>query len=194
MEQKVEWKGQQVKTGNRGLAEFLAKWVTQKEGALKLENPRHHHVNQTQQHGIYRIKDDLVFEVDVYQRDPKDSSKWIPASLKDAQFEVIMLDPYIRMPLSPPASSKSPTHSARFTLPDHYGVFTFKFEYTRRGVSYLHHSETVQVKPFRHDQYPRYLTAAYPYYVASYTMMAGFFVLSAVLLFHRDTSVKLKTT
>lgn len=99
-----------------------------------------------------------------------------------------MLDPYIRTSVSPPKLSTDATHRVDFQLPDKYGVFKFLFDYKRRGVTFLEHSETVQVRPYRHDQYPRFLIVAYPYYTASWSMMLSFLVLSAIVLYHRDTT------
>lgn len=115
----------------------------------------------------------------------------MPSSINDGQFEVVMLDPYIRTSVIPPKLSTDATHRVDFTLPDKYGVFKFLFDYKRRGVTFLEHSETVQVRPYRHDQYPRFLTVAYPYYTVSWSMMLSFVVLSMIILYHRDT-VKLK--
>jgi oligosaccharyltransferase complex subunit beta len=123
-----------------------------------------------------------VFSIDVLEKTAKG---WEPAKLKDAQFEAVMLDPYTRVPLKP---TNKATQVAKFTLPDQHGVFTFKFEYSRRGLSFIKHVETVQVRPFRHDQYPRFLVVAAPYYVASASMMVSFVVFSALFLYHRDTT------
>ena len=97
-----------------------------------------------------------------------------------------MLDPYTRVPLKPLTSSA--THVAKFTLPDQHGVFKFKFYYSRRGLSFLSHEETVQVRPFRHDQYPRFLLVAYPYYVVSGSMMVSFVLVCGLFMYHRDTT------
>ena len=103
-----------------------------------------------------------------------------------------MLDPYIRTSIIPPKLSTDSTHRVDFKLPDKYGVFKFSLDYKRRGASFLEHSETVQVRPYRHDQYPRFLVVAYPYYAASWSMMISFVLFSAIILYHRD-STKLKT-
>ena len=52
--------GTTTTSGNLDFAVQLADWVFQQKSVLKLQNPRHHHVNDTKQHGIYRVKDDLV--------------------------------------------------------------------------------------------------------------------------------------
>ncbi|KAI8904926.1 Dolichyl-diphosphooligosaccharide--protein glycosyltransferase subunit WBP1 [Powellomyces hirtus] len=178
--------------GNGALVEELAKWTFHEKGVLKVLGKKHHRVNETDQHGIYRIKDDMVYEISISEWTGKD---WDPFQATDMQFEAVMLDPYIRTPLR---SSTPGTFAAQFRLPDHYGVFTFKVDYRRHGYTWVTETETVQVRPYRHDQYPRFLTAAMPYYVNVFSLAAAFVLFSAVFLWNRDVpnagAKKLKTT
>jgi oligosaccharyltransferase complex subunit beta len=67
--------------------------------------------------------------------------------------EFVMLDPYYRVSLKP-----TPTkYELEFTLPDKYGVFQFKVDYRRPGYSFIHVAEKVTIRPYRHDEYERYL-------------------------------------
>ncbi len=43
----------------------------------------------------------------------------------------------------------------------------------------------VPVRPFRHNEFERFLTAAYPYYAAAASTMAAFFALTLVFLHHK---------
>ena len=183
----VPFKGKQVTSGNSEFIKQLSAWVFQEKSVLEFKNARHSRVNETGQHGIYRIKDEMFFSVDIYEKTLSQGLK--PAKLVDAQLEVLMLDPYIRVALEPLSNG---THVARFKLPDQYGVFKFYFNYMRHGLSFLSHEETVQVRPFRHDQYPRFLKVATPYYIGSFSMMISFVLLSGVFLFHRQESKKVK--
>lgn len=96
-----------------------------------------------------------------------------------------MLDPYIRTTLKQ-ADVVPEHHYGRFTahlrLPDVYGVFTLKVNYKRPGLTYLLAEDVVAIRPFRHNEYPRFLSAAYPYYAAVGSMIVGFLVFSAVWL------------
>lgn len=38
------------------------------------------------------------------------------------------------------------------------------------------------MRPFKHDEYERFIPQAYPYYAATASMMAGFLALGALLL------------
>jgi oligosaccharyltransferase complex subunit beta len=117
------------------------------------------------------------------------AGKWVPFTPKDAQFEVVMLDPYVRRTMKKQGDSLV----AHFKLPDVHGVYTFKFSYIRKGYTFIDVKETVQVRPFRHDQYPRFLPVAYPYYINLFSMMAGFLVFSLVFLYGKFAEEKVKS-
>ena len=100
-----------------------------------------------------------------------------------------MLDPYIRTTLNPLPTL--PTQNARklvtqLKLPDVYGVFTFKVNYKRSGYTYIEDRTTIAIRPFRHNEYPRLLSAAYPYYVGTGSMIMGWLVFVIVWLFNQD--------
>ncbi|KAI8821030.1 Dolichyl-diphosphooligosaccharide--protein glycosyltransferase subunit WBP1 [Fimicolochytrium jonesii] len=175
-------------SGNADFVTELGKWAFQEKGVLKVGGTFHHRLNETAQHGIYRIKDDMVYEIKVAEWT---GENWSPFTPSDMQFEAVMLDPYIRthlrsIPSAPGIPHPYATLATQFRLPDHYGVFTFKVDYKRHGYSWLEAAETVQVRPYRHDQYPRFLTPAYPYYVNVFSMMVGFVLFSAVFLWNRE--------
>lgn len=49
-----------------------------------------------------------------------------------------------------------------------------------------HHTsvaDAVQVQPFKHDEFDRFLVPAYPYYTAAATTMLGFALLTLVFLY-----------
>ncbi|KAJ3041658.1 hypothetical protein HDV00_008935 [Rhizophlyctis rosea] len=192
---KVAGHEQHAKSGNEQFAAFVTKWTFQEVGVLRVERTKHHREGEDGQHGIYRIKDDMVYEIDISEWNSK---SWQPFITNDMQFEAVMLDPYIRTALKP-VDTKGTVgkFEAHFRLPDHYGVFTFKVDYKRHGYSWLNKNETVQVRPYRHDQYPRFLSAAYPYYVNAFSIIVSFFVFSAVFLYNREPGAqgkKVKTT
>lgn len=47
----------------------------------------------------------------------------------------------------------------------------------------LHPHPQVPVRPFKHNEYERFLVCAYPYYASALSMMAGFFVLGFYFLY-----------
>lgn len=121
-----------------------------------------------------------VYTIDIAEY--KDG-QWVPFKANDIQLEVIMLDPYIRTTLKQVQNEDTVGRfEAHIKLPDVYGVFTFKVNYKRPGLTYLLAEDQVSIRPFRHNEYPRFLTAAYPYYTATGSMMIGFIVFSIVWL------------
>ncbi|KAJ1812648.1 oligosaccharyl transferase glycoprotein complex, beta subunit [Coemansia sp. RSA 2598] len=137
----------------------------------------------------------MVYEIDlsVYNDD-----KWHPYVADDVQFEAIMLDPYIRATLNRTQVSNSASDFATYRgdikLPDRYGTFTFRVNYKRTGYSNVDVQDTVAIWPPRHDGYPRFLTAAYPYYTGSLVMVLGFLALCAVWLWNAEPASESKKT
>ena len=83
-----------------------------------------------------------------------------------------MLDPHIRRTLKP-SETPGVWTSGPIRLPDRYGVFTWRVQTEDcPGQSHIAHAFTLPIVPFRHDEYDRFLPAAYPYYTAVFVMMA----------------------
>ena len=51
-----------------------------------------------------------------------------------------------------------------------------------RSYTFLHTATVAPVVPPTHDQYPRFLSAAWPYYAGAISTSLGFFVFSALWL------------
>ena len=124
-----------------------------------------------------------------------------------------MLDPHIRISL-PPVPDTPGEYSVTFRAPDRHGVFKFVIDHRRKGcallsVSYwsipvlttdsesrrwsvLQSSTTVPVVPPRHDGYPRFLSAAWPYYVGAISTSAGFLLFSLLWLTGREEKAEME--
>ncbi|OZJ02723.1 hypothetical protein BZG36_05107 [Bifiguratus adelaidae] len=172
--------GKQVPVGNRQLAKELTQWTFQEKGVLKLVSTQHHKVGGKLQEGSYRIKDNVTYSVSLSEY--KDD-KWVPFVAPDVQLEIIMLDPYVRKTFDVVDTSGAfATYQTTLQLPDVYGVFTFKINYKRPGLTYIENSETMAFTPFRHNEFPRFLSAAWPYYTSAASMSVGFLVFSTIWL------------
>jgi oligosaccharyltransferase complex subunit beta len=153
---------------------------------LRIVNTKHHRLNDSVQRDFYRIKDAIVYEISVEQH--TNDGKWRPftaASVDPIQLELIMLDPHVRVNFIP--GNRLGLYVANAILPDVYGVFTFKVEFKRRGWSFISVKNSVPVHPFRHNEYPRYLSAAYPYYSGASSVIVGFWLFSLTFLFLRES-------
>ena len=66
-----------------------------------------------------------------------------------------------------------------------YGVFKYVIDHARRGYSTVALQLPVPVRPFRHDEYDRFLLPAFPYYASAASTMAAFLLVGVALLYSR---------
>ncbi|CAA0807587.1 Dolichyl-diphosphooligosaccharide--protein glycosyltransferase 48 kDa subunit [Striga hermonthica] len=175
--QKAGTANKHEKSGNEQFLTELSKWVFHERGHLKAVNVKHHKAGLKDEPSMYRIKDDLEYSVEVYEWSGK---SWEPYVADDLQVQFYMMSPYVLKTLS---TDQKGLYYTSFKVPDVYGVFQFKVEYQRLGYTSLSLAKQIPVRPFRHNEYERFITAAYPYYGASFSMMAGFFVFTVVYLY-----------
>ena len=187
---------------NRKLAIELCKWVFQRSGVLRVSDVQHSRFDGSQPERmlknierpdqpislypdaeiardtlVYRIKDNLTYALTIHQlRD----TTWSPYKADDLQLEFVMLDPYVRKTMVHDGKGR---FSVTFESPDTYGIFQFRVMYRRLGYSTIHETTQVSLRPFKHDEYERFIPSAYPYYASAMSMMAGVFILSAMFLY-----------
>lgn len=167
------------KSGNEQFATEISKWVFHERGHLKAVNVRHNKVGEAGEPAMYRITDDLEYFVEIYEWS---GTNWEPYVADDVQIQFYMMSPYVLKALS---TDKKGLFHTSFKVPDVYGVFQFKVEYHRLGYTSLSLAKQIPVRPFRHNEYERFLTAAFPYYGSSFSAMAGFFVFTVVYLYNK---------
>lgn len=167
---------------NGALAVNLASWTFGDRGILRASNVRHHLVGQTEPPRVYTVKEEVEYSVEVEEWN---GAQWVPYN-ETIQLEFVMLDPYHRLNLQNVAGS--PVHKVQFTVPDVYGIFTFRVQYQRPGYSSLDLRQTVTVRPLRHNQFERFILSAYPYYAAAASMMFALPVFALFFLYHRETN------
>lgn len=167
------------KSGNEQFLTELSKWVFHERGHLKAMNVRHHKAGESDEPTIYRVNDDLEYSVEIYEWS---GASWEPYVADDVQVQFYMMSPYVLKNLS---TDKKGSYFTAFKVPDVYGVFQFKVEYQRLGYTSLSLSKQIPVRPFKHNEYERFIPAAYPYYGAAFSMMTGFFIFTAVHLYSK---------
>jgi len=167
------------KSGNEEFTSSLVDWTFQERGFLRVKSVSHHRVGEPEASSVYTVKEEVQYTIEIEEYKAK---KWVPFVADDVQVEFIMLDPYVRSTLK----GENGKFSTTFTLPDVYGYFTFKVEYIRKGYSRLDSIVRVPVRPYRHNQFERFIDAAYPYYASSLSMIVGLFLFSLVFLYHRE--------
>ncbi|KAH8824595.1 dolichyl-diphosphooligosaccharide-protein glycosyltransferase [Flagelloscypha sp. PMI_526] len=175
--------GYGINSGNTQVARDIVAWAFQENNVLRIEKVVHNVVNASSSEApeLYTTNSQAVFTADITKFNP-DKNTWEPfREISDLQLEFTMLDPHIRTALKPVASSPG-QYSVQFRVPDRHGVFKFIIDWKRKGWTYLHSSTTVPVVPPRHDGYPRFLSAAWPYYTGAISTSIGFLLFSALWL------------
>lgn len=120
---------------------------------------------------------------------------WAPFASKDkVLFELTLIDPFIRAPFAL-ADAKTGLYRARHTMPDSFGVYKWRttvdqFRGAAAGLTFIQHDVTVPVRPFAHNEYPRFLLAAYPYYASAGAVMAAFVLFCAAFLLTKDAPLQ----
>jgi oligosaccharyltransferase complex subunit beta len=126
---------------------------------------------------IYRIKDDITYSMVVEEWK---QGTWHPFQANDMQLEFVMLDAHVVKTMTADAAGK---FSVTFKAPDNYGIFKFRVLYRRSGYSVLHTEETISLRPYKHNEYDRFLLTAYPYYASAFSALAAFSVFSIFFMF-----------
>lgn len=191
--------------GNELFCTELSKWTFGEAGVLRFRDITHHTLagtppdiilhekdrpdlpttlfpdpELTRNSLVYRIKDEIVYSMVVEEFE---GGVWRPFAASDMQLEFVMLDAYVRtnMTCSDPTTPGKCT--AQFTAPDDYGIFKFRVLYRRPGYSVLHAETKVSIRPFKHNEYERFISSAFPYYFSAFSCMAAFLVFSIFFLY-----------
>jgi oligosaccharyltransferase complex subunit beta len=150
---------------------------------VKVTNMRHNKVG-IEYAGVnpenYRIKDDIEFFVDVQEKKP--DGTFVPYIATDIQLEFRRLDPQYRLTLEQKCS-KSATYSTALKVPDMLGVSKMSVVYNRYGFTFIDEEIEVSVIQFRHDEFPRFLTIAFPYYTNVFLVMGACFTFIVFFLY-----------
>jgi oligosaccharyltransferase complex subunit beta len=196
-----------VSTGNKVFCTELSKWVFAETGVLRFRDIVHHKVDGTppdvilhekerpdlpislypdpeitRNSLVYRIKDTIVYSMVVEQFT---EGRWTPFAADDMQMEFVMLDPYVRKTMT--SDKRTGLHRVEFVAPDSYGVFKFRVLYRRVGYSVLHAETQVSIRPFKHNEYERFIFSAYPYYTSALSATIAFFIFSLFFIFSSDS-------
>jgi oligosaccharyltransferase complex subunit beta len=166
---------------NYQFCQDILNWNFQRTGILKFNNIRHNRKNDKVSLPTYRIKDELEYFIDIYEYDYI-NDKWKPYITNDLQIEYVMMNPYYINQLKQLDKNK-PTYYVQFKAPEKFGVFKFIIDYYRTGYSYIISETKVPLRPFNHNEYPRFLACAYPYYTSVFVMLFSWILFSFLFLY-----------
>nr|CAG4641666.1 EOG090X05EE [Eurycercus lamellatus] len=173
--------GQKVeKSGNQALSDSLTSWVFKEEGVLRVGKVTHHKVGEKEPPQYYTIMENMVYAIEI---EKFEKNKWVPFDAKDIQLEFVRIDPFVRTVLKRGSDGLFRTE---FKIPDVYGVYQLKVDYTRVGYTFLNSATQVSVRPLEHTQYERFIVSAYPYYASAFSMIGGVFLFSVLFLHYRE--------
>ena len=168
--------------GNRAFCGRLAAWVSKQANYVRPLAVRHHREGEAVAPAMYRIKEPVVYEMDLAEWDAS-AGRWAPYAADDVQVEFRMLHPYWRLTLDDQGNG---TFRTAFDTPDKYGVYKFSVRYNRPGYSRVHVEHEAPTRPFRHNEYERFIVTAFPYYASIASMGVGFFVFGLAYLYTPD--------
>jgi len=176
-----------AQSGNQALVTELSKWVFKEKGVIRVKNVQHHKSGERTAPKEYTILEQVEYSIEIEELK---EGRWQPFDGKDVQLEFVRIDPFVRTTLK----NNNGKLTAKFKLPDVYGVFKFLVDYRRVGYTHLYDVQQVSVRPLQHTQYERFIRSAYPYYVSSFSMMAGVALFAFVFLYYKEQPAHAKTT
>jgi len=174
---------------NLDFIQGLSQWTFQEIRVLRIKSVEHHLAsdpppsNTSALREMYTINDKITYTIKLEMYSVV-TMNWIPYSIPHEdvlQLEYTMLDPHVRTNLSS-VTGKTGVYTTTFRAPDRHGVFKFSFTYFRKGFTPLHSEIVTSLVPPRHDEYPRFLSAGWPYYVGAMSTSVGFLVFCVLWL------------
>ncbi|KAG9237928.1 dolichyl-diphosphooligosaccharide--protein glycosyltransferas-like protein 48 kDa subunit [Amylocarpus encephaloides] len=187
-----------IKTSNQEFAKEVTGWTFKEIGVLKT-GMIEHHLNEAGSQNIsnpkiYRVKNDVTYSIELseYSWD-----KWVPFNPPTGdilQLEFSMLSPFHRLPLVPvKKTATAQAFTTSFKLPDQHGIFNFKINYKRPFYTNVEEKDTVTVRHFAHDEWPRswVITGAWPWIAGIGVTVTGWVAFVALWLWSKPVPLKL---
>ena len=167
---------------NAVFCQDILNWNFQRTGVLKFTNVKHNN-NEGKSLETYRIKDYLEYYIDILEYDYT-TDTWKNYDADDIQLSFLMMNPYYINQMK--RLYGKPTYYAKFRAPEKHGVFKFIVDYHRTGYSYIFSSTKVPLRPFYHNEYPRFIPCAYPYYTSVFVILGSFILFSILFLYGKE--------
>eukprot|EP00092_Neocalanus_flemingeri_P010237 GFUD01011028.1.p1 GENE.GFUD01011028.1~~GFUD01011028.1.p1 ORF type:complete len:461 (+),score=118.70 GFUD01011028.1:75-1385(+) len=171
--------GAAEQSGNAELARSLSAWCFHQTGVIRVDKTEHSLLGADSAPEYYTVKEECVYSVTMSELV---KGEWVPFMGQDVQMEFVRIDPFTRQMMVNSAGKLT----ARFIIPDVYGVFQFKVNHNRLGLTRVATNTQVSVHPLKHDMYERFIVSAYPYYASAFSMMGGVLIFSIIFLHHKE--------
>ena len=98
---------------------------------MRVGKVSHHLKGESAPPQYYTITEDVVYTIEI---EKLDKDQWVPFDANDIQLEFVRIDPFVRTVLQRRADG---VFQAEFVIPDVYGVYQFKVDYSRVGYTFL---------------------------------------------------------
>jgi oligosaccharyltransferase complex subunit beta len=63
------------------------------------------------------------------------------------------------------------------------GIYQFKIIYKKAGYTYIKHAERVTIRPYKHDEFERFLFVAYPYTFGTFATIISTFIFVVLYIY-----------
>jgi len=123
------------------VATALSKWVLKETGVIRVKSVTHHKAGEKNSPAAYTVTEDIVYTISI---EKLQGGNWVPFDADDVQLEFVRIDPFIRKNL---VKKTGGHYEGRFKIPDVYGVFQLKVDYSRIGYTHLFSTTQVCLKP-----------------------------------------------
>ncbi|RKF61715.1 Dolichyl-diphosphooligosaccharide--protein glycosyltransferase subunit wbp1 [Erysiphe neolycopersici] len=183
----------EVKTSNQALIKEVTGWTFREIGSLKVNQIKHHLQENNAQIGpdnpkIYRVKNDVKYIIEISEYVWDKYLPYKPPKGDVIQLEFSMLSPFHRVPLLLTSTTQNSSfYSASIRLPDQHGIFNFMINYKRPFLTNIEEKNTVTVRHFAHDEWPRswVISGAWPWISGVGVTVVGWIVFVALWLWSK---------
>jgi oligosaccharyltransferase complex subunit beta len=193
---------------NRMFAERLVAWTFKETGVLKVGEIKHYLIADS---GVglanlstlalpeeinpegYRIKNTVAYEIELSEWSVDHWAPFITPEGDNVQLEFSMLSPFHRLNLKRLSQTKTTAkYAATLKLPDQHGIFNFFVEYRRPFYTNIEEKNTVTVRHFAHDEWPRsfVISGAWPWISGIWVTVGGWLAFCAVWLYSKPAQEK----
>lgn len=124
-------------SGNANVVDAISRWVFGEKGQIRVKSVKHFKEGEKEAPASYTILEPVVYTIEIEQLI---DGQWKPFAANDMQLEFVRIDPFVRVTLNSIGGGK---YQAKFKIPDVYGVYQFKVDYDRVGLTHLY--STTQV-------------------------------------------------
>ena len=152
---------------NKKFIQPLIQWVLQLHGKLELKNVQITKLDgkpDIENEGMFFTNDTVSVRFDIEETMNGETKGY---SADDVQVEYRYVTPVI---LDYATNMKNGTYDFTTVLPDQFGVYTIRINYTRPLLTNLYYDKVTPIRPWRHDHVERFQVQCYPFYLAFFLM------------------------